>query len=228
MKKNTSTEKSLIKTSQTKLVRVSSSIAITNKILKESETRISEHLYQTININGLEWMVENLNVKSFRNGEPIREAKSSDEWISCFENKIPAWCYYNNDHNNDNLGLLYNHFAFLNIQNIAPDNYRIPSRDEWQGLRKDIIEFGELNSFALKDEISRKKLNAFYQFNYKFSGLRHGIKDCEFYGIDLLTAHYENGGTPFYLHQKIFNGTNFWRINFGHEHGWYIRLIKDN
>jgi uncharacterized protein (TIGR02145 family) len=274
MGKDSNNEKSIIKANQSELVRVSKSISITNKILKESKTKISELLYQTININGLEWMVENLNVKSFRNGEPIREAKSAKEWIYCFDNKIPAWCYYNNDHNNDNLGLLYNHFAFLNIENIAPDSYRIPSRDEWWGLRKELIKYMELYSYEestnerilqikrieskfnsnievdeteaaiydcfdlttlktilleIKNLLTSNNMNLYRQFNYRLSGLRHGLKDCEFYAIDSLTAHYENRGTPFYLHQKSFsgNGNQIWRINSGYEHGWYIRLIKD-
>jgi len=42
------------------------------------------------------WMVENLNVDKFRNGDPIPEAKTNEEWEKAMENKQPAWCYYDN------------------------------------------------------------------------------------------------------------------------------------
>lgn len=36
------------------------------------------------------WMTENLNVVQFRNGEPIPEAKTDEEWRRAGEAKQPA------------------------------------------------------------------------------------------------------------------------------------------
>ena len=43
------------------------------------------------------WMGKNLNVSKFRNGDVIPEAKIIVEWKKSYENKKPAWCYYDND-----------------------------------------------------------------------------------------------------------------------------------
>ncbi|MFZ9474738.1 MAG: FISUMP domain-containing protein, partial [Bacteroidia bacterium] len=58
------------------------------------------------------WMAENLNVSTFRNGDPIPQAKTAEEWAKATENKQPACCYYeNNAENGKTYGLLYNWYA---------------------------------------------------------------------------------------------------------------------
>ena len=36
------------------------------------------------------------------------EAKSNIDWLSAIENKIPAWCFYDNDSINNEFGKIYN------------------------------------------------------------------------------------------------------------------------
>ena len=48
---------------------------------------------QTIKIGTQVWMTKNLNVDKFRNGDPIPESKTTNEWQSALINKQPAWCY---------------------------------------------------------------------------------------------------------------------------------------
>ena len=43
------------------------------------------------------WSSENLNTYTFRNGDSIHESKTNEDLIKCLKNRIPAWCYYNND-----------------------------------------------------------------------------------------------------------------------------------
>jgi hypothetical protein len=59
----------------------------------------------TIQFGSQQWMVGDLEVSKFRNGDPIYEAKSADEWQLAAKNRIPAWCFYDND---PNKGKLYN------------------------------------------------------------------------------------------------------------------------
>lgn len=62
-----------------------------------------------VTIGNQVWMAENLNVDKFRNGDPIPEAKSNEEWEAAGVNKQPAWCYYDNDSaNGAKYGKLYN------------------------------------------------------------------------------------------------------------------------
>jgi uncharacterized protein (TIGR02145 family) len=81
------------------------------------------------------WMSENLNLDKFRNGDPIPEAKTEDEWKKAGENKQPAWCYYNNDPaNGEKFGKLYNWYAVNDSRGLAPECWHIPSDTEWTAL----------------------------------------------------------------------------------------------
>ena len=58
------------------------------------------------------WAPENLNVDHFRDGTPIREARSRAEWDKCNREERPCWCYYdNNPANGITHGKLYNWWA---------------------------------------------------------------------------------------------------------------------
>ena len=78
------------------------------------------------------WMTKNLDVSTFRNGEPIPEAKSNEEWSRASSIKQPAWCYHSND---SKLGgkhvKLYNWYAVNDPRGLAPMGYHIPSDKEW-------------------------------------------------------------------------------------------------
>src|SRR5690606_1972585 len=76
---------------------------------------------QGITIGNQVWMSENLNVDRFRNGEPIPQARSNEEWKKAGENHQPAWCYYQGDPNNDaKYGKLYNWYAIKDERGLAP------------------------------------------------------------------------------------------------------------
>lgn len=90
---------------------------------------------KTVKIDKQQWMSENLNVTTFRNGDPIPEAKTPQEFIAAGLNSKPAWCYYNNDSlNNSKYGKLYNWHAVNDPRGLAPKGYHIPSIDEWSSL----------------------------------------------------------------------------------------------
>lgn len=87
---------------------------------------------QTVTIGTQVWMTKNLDVATFRNGDPIPEAKTNEEWKKAGENKQPAWCYYNNDPaNGAKYGKLYNWYAVNDPRGLAPIGYHIPSVVEW-------------------------------------------------------------------------------------------------
>jgi len=90
---------------------------------------------KTVKIDKQEWMSENLNVTTFRNGDPIHEAKTPQEFIAAGLNSKPAWCYYNNDSlNNRTYGKLYNWYAINDPRGLAPKGFHIPGLDEWRSL----------------------------------------------------------------------------------------------
>jgi uncharacterized protein (TIGR02145 family) len=92
---------------------------------------------QTVTIGTQVWMTKNLDVSSFKNGDPIPEAKTNEEWEKAGENKQPAWCYYENDPaNGPKYGKLYNGYAVNDQRGLSPAGYHIPSDAEWSKLKK--------------------------------------------------------------------------------------------
>lgn len=87
---------------------------------------------QTVTIGAQVWMTKNLDVSTFRNGDPIPQAKTNEEWEKAGENKQAAWCYYENDASNGTkYGKLYNWYAVVDVRGLAPQGYHIPSDQEW-------------------------------------------------------------------------------------------------
>ena len=90
---------------------------------------------QTVTIGKQVWMTKNLDVSTFRNGDPIPEAKTNEAWGAAGENKQPAWCYYDNDpKNGTKYGKLYNWYAVNDPRGLAPAGYHIPTDAEWTVL----------------------------------------------------------------------------------------------
>ena len=87
---------------------------------------------KSVKIGTQTWTTENLNVSTFRNGDPIMEAKTNEEWENAGKNKQPAWCYYENDPKNGaKYGKLYNWYAVNDPRGLAPAGWHVPSDAEW-------------------------------------------------------------------------------------------------
>jgi len=95
-------------------------------------TDIDGNVYQTIIIGDQEWMMENLKVTHYRNGDPIPHLTNNDDWTSTSSG---AYCYYNNSSaNGDTYGALYNWYAVNDSRGIAPEGWHVPTDDDWKEL----------------------------------------------------------------------------------------------
>jgi hypothetical protein len=124
-------------------------LKLVNNILCEEieydEIRLSN---KEIKIRNTSWSTKNLNVKQFRNGDNIIEAKTNEEWLKANENKQPAWCYYENNPANEEIyGKLYNYYAVIDKRGLAPNGWKVSSHYDWKYL---IDECGGVNTFASK------------------------------------------------------------------------------
>jgi uncharacterized protein (TIGR02145 family) len=91
--------------------------------------------YKTIVIGSQEWMAENLNTSTYRNGEPILTNLSSEEWENTINTQQGAWYYYNNNPSNScPYGKLYNWYACVDSRNLCPSGWHIPSDAEWSEM----------------------------------------------------------------------------------------------
>ena len=90
---------------------------------------------QTVTIGTQVWSTKNLDVSTFRNGDPVPQAKTNEEWKKAGDNQQPAWCYYDNDPANGvKYGKLYNWYAVNDPRGLAPQGWHIPSDAEWTAL----------------------------------------------------------------------------------------------
>lgn len=117
-----------------------------SKSIESSET------LKEVTIGDQVWMAENLNVDKFRNGDPIPQAKTVEDWIDARENGEPAWSYYNHEPaNGEKYGKLYNWYAVNDSRGLAPEGWRIPSDKDWDILA-DYLGGDELAGEKMKSE----------------------------------------------------------------------------
>jgi uncharacterized protein (TIGR02145 family) len=108
----------------------------------------------TVTIGTQTWMTKNLDVSTYRDGTPIPQATTREDWSTGKfptsvgrYNKMGSWCYYNNTvSNGTTYGKLYNWWAMKGIydaasladpnlrKKIAPLGYHVPTQTEWNTL----------------------------------------------------------------------------------------------
>jgi len=135
------------------------------------------NIYKVVDIGEQAWLVDNLNVSTFRNGDIIPEAKTAVEWHRAEKEKKPAWCYYDNNlENGKKYGKLYNWFAVNDPRGLAPEGWHIPSKKEFK---------------VLLENLNRKGRNAYDEFLTSFRPLFSGsrLPNCIFNGLGE-SAHY--------------------------------------
>ena len=139
--------------------------------------------YKIVKIGNQSWMVENLNVSHFRNGDEIPEAKSQEEWISLGNEGKPAWCSMQNDpENGKKYGKLYNWYAVNDPRGLAPRGSHVPSDDEWTQLTN-FLGGGVIAALQMRTIGFTNNPNQTYRSG--FTGLPGGnrINNGNFYGL---------------------------------------------
>lgn len=174
---------------------------------------------QTVTIGTQVWMTKNLDVATFRNGDPIPEAKTWEEWEKAGENKQPAWCYYNNDPaNGAKYGKLYNWYAVNDSRGLAPEGWHVPSDAEWT----------KLTDFLGGEEVAGTKMKS----TSGFSGLPGG--DCNISGTFIYIGDYGSwwSSTEYNTNQahnlslKYYEGIVYRIVNFK-ARGSSVRCLRD-
>ena len=91
--------------------------------------------FESIKIGEQEWLVKNLDVDKFRNGDVIPHALSDKDWEIAGKYDQPAWCYVDNNSENGKIyGKLYNWYAVNDKRGLAPAGWHVPSDAEWTTL----------------------------------------------------------------------------------------------
>lgn len=92
-------------------------------------TDIDGNTYQTVVINGQEWMAENLRTTKYANGDPIPNVTDDTQWSNL---ATGAWAHYNNDSQYENpYGKLYNWHTVADPRNVCPTGWHVPTDSEY-------------------------------------------------------------------------------------------------
>ena len=86
----------------------------------------------TVTIGTQVWMNKDLDVTTYRNGDPIPQVTDPTQWKNL---TTGAWCYYNNDPATGAVyGKLYNWYAVNDPRGLAPAGWHVPTDAEWKAL----------------------------------------------------------------------------------------------
>jgi uncharacterized protein (TIGR02145 family) len=181
---------------------------------------------KTVNINGKDWTVSNLDKRVFNTGDSILEVKSQYEWALAIQNKQPAYCVYPNS--NGKYGLLYNSFAVVDMRGLAPDGYRVATNEDWQELVK---LHSDSTAYCLRSNDGYFIGKNLYGFNALAGGFRSHVDDYSMYwGHDYMTAWFTSSGGLVYMYADI-QALDLSFVGYGgrqfNPHGAYIRCIKE-
>jgi uncharacterized protein (TIGR02145 family) len=158
MKKNTS--KSVL------LVAMIMLSITTNYVLAQTKKTVPTEKYKSVKIGNQVWMSENLNVSTFRNGDPIPEFEKNKNVVN---DVLPYWCYYDFNITNGNIyGKLYNWSAVNDKRGLAPKGWHIPSYEEWKELA-DFLGFSE-NSKTSGVALNKLKSTSGWEGYYNGNG----------------------------------------------------------
>jgi uncharacterized protein (TIGR02145 family) len=175
------------------------------------------------------WTTKNLDVSTFRNGNPIKEAKTKEEWFKARNKKMAAFCYYDyNSKNGKVYGKLYNWYAVNDPRGLAPKGWHVPSDEEWTIL----------TNFLGGESYAGNKLKSKTGWDYNGNG-------DDSYGFIGLPGGSCNGNCNYFLESAawwtssedmndfawrrsvISNNSRFIRTNDVKENGLSVRCIKD-
>jgi uncharacterized protein (TIGR02145 family) len=182
---------------------------LTRKAIDIILSDVDGNIYKVANIGDQLWMLENLNVSRFRNGDEIRNAKTKEEWKYCADNKIPAWCYYDNNLKiGKKYGKLYNWYAVTDKRGISPIGWRVTSIEDWE-IFKNLIKTSETYLLPSGQR-------------WDYSGF-NGIDEWGWYWTSQELEKNSKYGREMYYFRDIFSIEGHWEK----ETGMAIRCVKD-
>jgi uncharacterized protein (TIGR02145 family) len=187
----------------------------------------------TVKIGTQSWCTQNLNVSTYRNGDPIPQMQDGTKWAAL---KTGAWCYYeNNAGNGATYGKLYNLYAVMDPRGLAPAGFHIPTDAEWTKLttylKGESAAGAKMKSTTGWEDSDGKSGNGNNSsgFNGFASGYRSeggGFANMGFYGYWWCTREGGTGGT-WYRNLRYDSDVTNRKFCLYSYYGYSVRCIAD-
>ena len=216
-----------------KVSLILSAVVITAMVLSSCGEGASneESASNEVTIGSQVWMTKNLDVSTFRNGDPIPEAKTSGEWEAYDDAEEAAWCYYDNDpRNGGKYGKLYNWYAVNDPRGLAPEGWHVPSDEEWTQLTDYL---GGFEKAGAKMKSKNGWSNDGNGTNSSgFSGLPGGNRDgygtFDTIGYDgYWWSSTEYAPSSAWNRNLNYSNGNVYRPNYNKDFGFSVRCLRD-
>ena len=187
---------------------------------------------ETIHIGNQEWMIDNLNVNTFRNGDPIPCANSIEEFIELGKEGKPAYCIYDNDPKNEQkYGKLYNYFSVIDPRGLAPEGFHVPTYEDIDVLSK----FVNTNGSKLKSEKLWKGDSSENESGFTAlpagkaiqTGVYKNIKESGDWWVSPTLLYRESDSRTFSTFSLVAGRDNIVRVSTVAESGLSIRCLKN-
>ena len=199
--------------------------------------------FETVTIGTQVWMLKNLDVSTYSNGDPIPEVQDKNEWSNL---TTGARCYYDNDPANGEIyGKLYNWHAVKDSRGLSPEGWHVPSDDEWKTLEMYLgMSQSEANDWFYRGTNEGSKLAGNYDLwpdgNLRnntefgtsgFTAIPGGYRDdgafysLGNYGYWFSSTEYSYSGA---ISRYVFcTDADVYRHDAGKEVGFSIRCVRD-
>lgn len=186
---------------------------------------------ETVIIGNQTWMLKNLDVDHYQNGDPIPQVTDATQWLNL---TTGAWCYYNNNTANGPVyGKLYNWYAVNDPRGLAPIGYHIPTDTEWSILTSYLggvaVAGGKLKESGTVHWLSP---NAGATNSSGFTGLPGGYNNEEGNFVTLGSMVYwwsstEYSTTLSWCYSLDYNSGAAYKPKYLKNYGFSVRCIKD-
>jgi uncharacterized protein (TIGR02145 family) len=174
---------------------------------------IDGNVYRIVRIGDQWWMSENLRVKRYRDGTGIyyNASMTASEWAGLSGG---AFCNLNDSPVATN-GSLYNWYAVVHPNGLAPQGWRIPTEEDWKKLEKFIgmpADVIDLTGWRGSDEGEKLKSRKTEKFNWRYDPAMNHTDQFGFRafpgGLRLFNGSFgESGGSAGFWWSSTDSGT---------------------
>jgi uncharacterized protein (TIGR02145 family) len=165
------------------------------------------------------WQSKNLDVATYRNGNPIPQITDPTQWANL---TTGAWCWYNNDSATyaATYGRMYNWYAVADSQGLCPTGWHVPTDAEWAVLENE-LGGSSIAGGALKSTTG-------IGFSGLLGGFRYNYGLSNFIGIFVRFWSSTEYSTGFAWYRSLYNSeSNVFRNNYFMQGGCYVRCVRD-